>query len=196
MESRTKAGALREHSRVLVLASSTTAPADAVCDDLLVTAPAADLRVLEIAYERRPAEIVDAWRRRHDALPAALAIVCPDARHDDGTVLPETVHVTTVAPADLTGVSIAVSRYLDRWDDAGVPTAACLDSLSALLQYADQDRVFRFLHTLTGRFAAAGATGHVHLDPATQDEQTIATLATLFDSLVRYDDGEWTVKRS
>jgi hypothetical protein len=147
--------------------------------------------VLHIAYDRAPSAVVDDWQERGDGLPESLAIVAPAARESSDDELPESVHLTRVAPDDLTGVGIAVGRYLDRWQG---PAVVCLDSLTALLRHAEEDRVFRFLHTLTGRFVAADAAGHVHLDPATQDERTVATLSTLFDTVVRRTDDGWQVE--
>lgn len=148
--------------------------------------------VLTVAYDRSPEAVVDRWRASHGSLPASMAVIAPTG--DDPLSrpsLPADVHVTRVEPDDLTGIGIAVGRYLDRWDE---PTSVCLDSLTSLLDHAEEDRAFRFLHTLTGRFVAADAAGHVHLDPATQDERTVATLATLFDTVVRRTDAGWEVE--
>jgi len=148
--------------------------------------------VLTVAYDRPPEAIVDEWRASHGSLPASLAIVAPTGDEPPARAsLPADVHVTRVEPDDLTGIGIAVGRYLDRWDG---PATVCLDSLTTLLGHTEEDRAFRFLHTLTGRFVAADAAGHVHLDPATQDERTVATLATLFDTVVRHTDDGWQVE--
>lgn len=188
--------ALREQSRVLLLASPTEIDQSGLCFDMLSTETPQQQHVLTIAYNRRPTAVVEHWREHNDDLPAEMAIICPESQATPDDTLPEGVHETHVAAGDLTGVSIAVSRYLDRWEDEGQPITACLDSLTALLQYTDTDRVFRFLHTITGRFMAVGANAHVHLDPGTQDDQTVATLTTLFDSVVERDGSEWTVTQS
>jgi len=178
---------LRDQSRVLVLAPSGVGEGSGTCVSGI--ARPTDRHVLQVAYGRSSAAVVDDWRTHHDGLPASLAVVGPET---EGTgTLPESVHHTSVAPDDLTGIGIAVGRYLDRWQ--GTPVV-CVDSLTALLEHVDQDRLFRFMHTLTGRFVAAGAAAHVHLDPAAEDERTVATLATLFDTVVRHEDGEWVVE--
>jgi len=187
--------ALREQPRVLLLASPTEIAESGLCLDMLSTERPYDQHVLSIAYNRRPATLVEHWLDHTDELPASMAIVCPESRGTTDSELPDGVYETHVAAGDLTGISIAVSRYLDRWDDDR-PVTACMDSLTAMLQYTDTERVFRFLHTITGRFVAAGASAHVHLDPATQDDQTVATLSTLFDSVVHRDGEEWTMKES
>ncbi|WP_136717958.1 DUF7504 family protein [Halorientalis salina] len=188
--------AVREQSRVLLLASPTEIDESGLCLDTLSTETARDQHVLTIAYDRRTTEMVEGWLDHTDELPASLAVICPESRATADRDLPEGVYETHVAPGDLTGVGIAVSRYLDRWAEDERAVTGCVDSLTAMLQYADTERVFRFLHTLTGRFLAAGASVHVHLDPATQDDRTIATLSTLFDSVVRRDGDEWVVDQS
>ncbi|SDF20969.1 DUF7504 family protein [Halorientalis regularis] len=194
MESQSTAQSVRNRPRALVLASSADVAANDLCVDLLSSASPERQRVLSLSYTRRPTRLVDHWRATHDALPASMAIVCPES-HADGES-PDGVHTTHVPASDLTGASIAISRYLDRWDGDGEPITVCLNSLTSLLQYADRDRVFRFLHTITSRCLAVDASVHAHLDPATQDEQTVATIATLFDTVVRREDDEgWTVQQ-
>lgn len=193
MESQTTAQSVRDRPRTLVLASTADVAADDLCVDLLSGDRPERQRVLSLSYTRRPTRLVDHWQAAHDSLPASMALVCPTA-HAEGDV-PDGVHTTQVPASDLTGASIAISRYLDRWDGDGEPIGVCLNSLTALLQYADRDRVFRFLHTITSRCLAVGAHVHAHLDPATQDEQTVATVATLFDTVVRREDEEgWVVR--
>jgi hypothetical protein len=196
MESHTTAQEIAGQSRVLLLADGSRGADSGLCSDLLVTDRLSDQHVLQIAYDRTPATVVDHWQRDVGDLPASMAIICPESLADGSAALPDGVYTTSVAADDLTGVGIAVSRYLDRWDGSRAPTTACLDSLTEVLERADTERVFRFLHTVTGRFMAAGVDTHVHLDPATQDEQTIATLRTLFDTVVRENEDGWVVSDS
>jgi hypothetical protein len=193
MESQTTAKSVQDYPRALVLASTTDAAADDLCVDLLSRERPECQRVLSLSYARRPMRLVDHWQAAHDSSPASMAIVCPESHATREP--PAGVHTTHVPASDLTGASIAISRYLDRWDD-GESVTVCLNSLTALLQYADRDRVFRFVHTITSRCLAVGATVHAHFDPATQDEQTVATVATLFDTVVRREDDEsWVVQQ-
>lgn len=65
-----------------------------------------------------------------------------------------------------------------------------------MLQYADLQRTFRFLHVVTGRVKTVGGTGFYRIDPDAHDSQTMATIKGLFDAVVtREDDGTWTVDR-
>jgi hypothetical protein len=93
-----------------------------------------------------------------------------------------------VDPNDLTGQGIAIAEAVE----AG--TEVCFDSLTALLQYADRERAFRFLHSLGERCAAASASIHYHLDPETADEQTVAALSTLMDAVVDVEAGKIRVR--
>jgi hypothetical protein len=98
------------------------------------------------------------------------------------------------SPGDLTGLGIKLSEVLKEWDRNDNRTVVCFDSLTALLQYADLQTIYKFLHVLTGRFDAADVTAHFHLDPDACDQQTVSTLTSLFDTVVELDDGEWSVR--
>lgn len=97
-------------------------------------------------------------------------------------------------PGDLTRLGITISNVLSSWQGNGNQTLVCFDSLSSLLQYADLQRVFRFIHVLQGRLGNVDATTHYHLDPAAHDSQTEATLGSLFDGVISVSDaGEITL---
>lgn len=57
-----------------------------------------------------------------------------------------------------------------------------LDSISALLEAADTETVFRFLHTLTSLVNARGATAYYQLDSSQVDPETVSIILPLFDS--------------
>lgn len=185
--------AVPEQSRVLLLASPTEIREHSLCRESISTAPAADQHVIQLTYNRRPAAVVDDWRT-HAELPASLVVICPESQ-TSGTELPEGVQQEPVPAGDLTGMGIAVLEYLDEWD-ADRPITVCVDSVATMLQYTESQQLFKFLHTLNGRCLGSDATVHAHLDPATQDEQTIATLSTLYDAIVRVEDDGWTVTES
>ena len=86
--------------------------------------------------------------------------------------------VTTVGtPADRTGVSMPVSRFLA---DAEQPVVV-VDSLSTFLLYADDAPVFRFLSVLTAHVRRSGGLGLYTMDRGCHEEQTFRTFAQLFD---------------
>lgn len=91
-----------------------------------------------------------------------------------------------VEPGDLTGQGIAIA------DAVGPGTVVCYDSVTALLQYADTRRVVRYLQSLIERCLRESASIHLHLDPTTTDERTVAAVAMLVDAVVR--EGTATVR--
>ena len=192
---------LDDATNVLVLSDGLDGDARASYYDTFLPAAPADLRVLAVEYTRGPDGWLGEWRRHVGNSPAETAIVSvndgtrsasagvdPTVYQGDGTGCAVSV---VESPDDLTGLGITVGGHLKRWEDAG-PTLVTVDSLTVLLQYVDLKRAFRFLHVLVNRVKAAGAAGHYHMDPAAHDEQTVATLASVFDAVARHEDGEWT----
>lgn len=57
-------------------------------------------------------------------------------------------------------------------------------SASTLLQYSETDRVFNFLHVLTGRIAAGNYFGVSALDPTAHDDQTVTVITSQFDAVL------------
>jgi hypothetical protein len=199
---------LADAETVLVESGSTDPGRATTCTDLLHRHSAAQENLLWVTYTRGPDEKLQSWRRHSDATPANLGVVSvgdtmrsaaaasaavggPDAGASTDEVPNPVESVTN--PSDLTGLGITVGRYFDAWG-TDHPTSLCFDSVTALLQYVEFETAYRFLHVLSGRVAAAGAVGHFHVDPAAHDEQTLATLRTLFDAVVTVEDGEQVVR--
>ncbi|MFB6172442.1 MAG: hypothetical protein ABEJ23_07895 [Haloarculaceae archaeon] len=179
--------------RVLVLSPSLSGGAGhQLCHDLMA---ARGPGLLYVSLVRSVDDIVAEWRDAPDV--DDLAVVSAErTRGGAAAAAPSTAmdvrveHVTS--PDDLTGLGIAVTQVLG---GLGPSPAVCLDSLTVLLQYADVEQTFRFLHVLSQYLGEAEASFHAHLDPATQSDQTLSTLSALFDAMVRYQDDEWTVRR-
>jgi hypothetical protein len=202
---------LGDAATVLVESSATDAERAATCTDLLHRHPADRENLLWVAYTHGPDEKLGAWRRHSDATPANIGVVSvgdtmrsaaaasaavggPDAAdRSEGRGGPPNPVEAVENPGDLTGVGIAVGRYFEAWD-AEHPTSLCFDSITAMLQYVEFETAYRFLHVLTGRVSAAGAVGHFHVDPAAHDDQTLASLRTLFDAVVTLEDGDHAVR--
>jgi len=103
------------------------------------------------------------------------------------------------SPGDLTGIGIGIAkctRGIGQEVDDGLRLS--LLSVSTLLQYASVDRVFNFLHVLTGRVAAGDYLGIATLDPTTHDRTTVNTVRSQFDGVIELretgDDREVRVK--
>lgn len=112
-----------------------------------------------------------------ESLPRGTTVV--DCTPTGGSSPPGVVEVSS--PADLTGVGMAVSRFVA---DAGTRPVVALDSLSTLLMYADPPTVFRFLTVLTAQLRRADGLGLFLLDRGCHDQETVATFRKLFDGQV------------
>lgn len=185
-------------SNVLVLAPSLGGHGGEVCLDLLSQTPPSETNVLTITYTDTPQEWVGRWLDHAGASPVRGGIVSigqADASIDDPSWAVKTVE----NPSDLTGIGIELSELL-----SGMATAAddsehitvCFNGITSLLQYADLQRAFRFLHVVTGRVKTVGGIGHYHLDPEAHDPQTLATLKGLFDAVIEVEaDGSLNIQQ-
>jgi len=196
-------------ANVLLLEPSLGATTDGVCTDLLagtVRSGSRSTNVLVVTLTRSPAARVRAWETHAgSAFPAEGAIVAVDndttpptpsgasdpsdpSTPTDGETdasAPTGPSIARVAsPGDLTNLGIATSERLSEMSASDEPGLVCFHSLTTLLQYADPQRVFRFVHTLGGRARSCGAITHYHLDPTAHDPATVATLEPLFDVAV------------
>jgi hypothetical protein len=184
-------------SNVMLCMPSLGAHGDAACLDLLALSPPERTSVLSIAYTGTPSEFVARWNEGIGSGPARGGIV---AVGETGPAVDDPAwSVRTVEnPADLTGVGIELSELLSELSgaDEDGTVAVCFDNLTSLLQYADLQRAFRFLHVLTGRVKAVGGVGHFHIDPEAHDRRAMATLTGLFDAVVEVDEnGTRTIKQ-
>jgi len=188
---------------VLLLAPSLHAATEDACLDLLSFDAPAEENVLWVTYTRSPDDCVQDWMAHADAQPENVQFVnvgettrAASARPGGSTAsnVAEQAVESLSSPGDLTGLGIKLSEILKEWDHNDNQTVVCFDSLTALLQYADLQTIYKFLHVLTGRFDAADVTAHFHLDPDACDQQTVSTLTSLFDTVVELEDGEWSVR--
>ncbi|WP_336328063.1 DUF7504 family protein [Halovenus sp. HT40] len=185
-------------SNVLLLAPSLGGQGNDVCLDLLTQTAPSETNMLAISYTDTPQEWVENWLDHAGVSPVRGGIVSigqAETEIDDPSWAVKTVE----NPSDLTGIGIELSELL-----SGMATAAdddeyiavCFDGITSLLQYADLQRAFRFLHVVTGRVKTVGGIGHFHLDPEAHDPQTLATLKGLFDAVIEVeDDGSITIQQ-
>lgn len=189
---------LSDVSNVLLLAPSLGSYGRDVCFDLLTQTPPTETNVLVISYTQTPRELVDDWTD-HVGTPPVRGGVVSVGQGEAGAENSSWAVKSVENPSDLTGVGIELSEFLSGIASAaeeGEHIAVCFNSVTSLLQYADLQRAFRFLHVVTGRIKTVGGVGHFHLDPDAHDAQTLATLKGLFDAVVEVgDDGNWEVQR-
>lgn len=171
----------------------------------------ADSNVLAVTYSQSAQQWLSNWRTSVGVLPRRMLVVdategtrSTTAVSDGGQSPPgpgpdSGAHsIETVSPEDLTGLGITLGDPLSKWSSD--PTLVGLDSLTAMLQYVDLQRAFRFLHVFTRRLGAVGGRGVFFIDPDAHDDREMATLRPLFDTVVVSDDtdgtpGNWRVER-
>jgi hypothetical protein len=183
-------------SNVLLLAPALSDSEDEACIDLLTIADISQENLLSVTFTQTAQDRLELWHTHAgDDLPAQAGIITvgeqtrsTSASRSSPSQTPGPITIDAVSdPADLTGLGISLTNYLSEWAENNNQTVVCFHSLTPLLQYADLQRVFRFLHVLTGRIASSDAVAHYHMDPTAHDEQTRQTLVQLFDATIELD---------
>lgn len=180
---------------VLFEAPAATAETGPVCYDLVTNGNPASTRVLTLSYRDTASEIVEGWRESVGQLPAELVVIEARQHGSNPDDLPEEVTVLTEDPGDLTWFGVHTSEHLTRWHDAPEDIGICIDSLTSMLQYAELEKVYRFLHIFTGRVETVNGRAHHHLDPRAHERQEIHTIKQLCDAVLSYDEDaeNWAV---
>lgn len=170
-------------ANVLVLSERLDSDARVAYLEDLVTPELVNLLVVSFADD--PARWLTDWEQVGDP-PGTSVLVEEAEREAEGG---PGVERLAEEPEDLTGLGIAISERLTDWQHD--ESLLIFESLTVLLGHVDLKRLFRFLHVLVNRVKATGATAHYHLDPSAHDDRTVATLTSLFDTVVAYEDGRW-----
>lgn len=184
-------------TNVLVCSDSMDERAQRAYYEQLLPGPAASLHVLGVVYTRGPKAWLDEWHRYTGDVPAECTLISVadgtrSATAVEGSVADGRIVYDVESPQDLTGLGITVGERLSSL--SGDEQLVSFDSLTAMLQHVDIRRAFRFLHVLANRVDNLGGVGHYHIDPRAHDDQTLATLSSVFDAMARFDDGEWVVR--
>jgi len=99
-----------------------------------------------------------------------------DDRDPDGSFPARVLAVS--GPEDLTGIGIRYSNlYQNLLAEDVTRVRSGVLSVSALLTPGEIQAVSRFVHTLVGRIDAVDGLGVMLIDPTTQDERTVRTIA-------------------
>lgn len=173
-------------TNLMVLAPSLSDAKRDTCLELQGAGPPAGLDVLRVTYSDSPSELVTEWESHYGDLPGRMGIVTvgdQPGQHRTDDDLPEDVFVTTANPNDITGLGMRLNNYLNDVSADG-QLVVCFDSVTELLQFAEIQSAFKFLHMFVGQLRDADAIGHFHLDPGAHDDRTISRLKPLFDSAV------------
>lgn len=181
---------LADARNVLLAAPSMTGGEAEACTDLLTSSNPAEANVLWVTFRGDATDCVDQWFAAADAEPGNAAVVV--VGESPGTV-PEGVTVEHVSsPSDLTGLGITIGELLTQ---LGGSPVVCFDSLTAMLQYVEVETAYEFLHAITGQLYAADARAHFHVDPTAHDRTTVDSIASLFDAVVEFGEGDPVVRK-
>jgi KaiC/GvpD/RAD55 family RecA-like ATPase len=102
---------------------------------------------------------------------------------------PDTANVKHVnGPADLTGMGVWAGRLMEEFK--GRPVRMCIDSISTLLMYSSLPVIFRFIHLLNGKVAAAGGLSVGVVDVGMHDEKTMASLRQLYRAALELKEAD------
>ena len=190
-----------EGRNILLLGSPLDDPTTDAHRALLAGQTPGDQRVLCITYRDSPGTVVTRWQNHTDVTPAKWGIIVMGDQAqsaETGSAPPSGAQAgprveAVTDPGDLTALGITLSQYLERWTGDEHPFAVCVDSVTALLQYVDEQIAFRFMHMATTRFRAANAVGHFHLDSDAHSDRTIAEFKSIVDTVVDVSGKETTV---
>ena len=166
--------------------------AEASIYETLSNSPPSETNLLVISYRESPDKWVGDWQTHVGTTPANLGFVhvgevarsaaAPSPGAPCNTSPPLCAAVSD--PTDLTGLGIQISEYLKEWTATDNQITVYFDSLSVLLQFCDLDRVYRFLHVLSGRITSVNGHAYYRLDPDAHDTQTISTIQNLMDDVL------------
>ncbi|WP_311172052.1 pyridoxamine 5'-phosphate oxidase family protein [Halobellus ordinarius] len=178
----------------LYLESSEIDLSEALCTEVFADTDESEYRVVQVTATQSFESVRDALDARleqiNDPSEAAVIITTPQAEEDaevtevgDQTPL----YGFRVSPDDLTGISIAFSQLIEKWEQEEGQVKICLRDIESLLPYHETELVYRFLNTVLATLQGAGADVHAHLQPDVADEQALQLFRSLFESVVDQD---------
>ncbi|MFB6308678.1 MAG: hypothetical protein ABEH35_05040 [Haloarculaceae archaeon] len=181
-----------DSSNILLLSEATGGDEGPACGMLSSLTAGADWNALLVTYGESGERRLEEWREHVDGAPQSVTVLSIQGGDGPTTISTTTENGSGVIsfkrisdPDDLVRLGLAISNCLGDWEDAGQRGIVCFDSITALLQFVDLERSFRFFHTLKYQVQSKGAVAHYHMDPTALDDQTVIKLRSLFDEVVR-----------
>lgn len=154
--------------------------------------------LLVVAFAGSPVRWFEGWRtavgdpeRATFVVTDAAAWLAGHPRDRIEAVAPADTTVRTEAvdsPGNLTDLGVTLTERLMAADEHDSRTVLCCQSVTVLLQYSTLAETYQFLHTLLGHVEQFDAVGHFHLHEDAHDDETVATLRSLFDRVRRDGD--------
>lgn len=153
--------------------------------DVLRTGAAGGESAVVVSPDRSAERIVDGFGETE-----RLWVV--DCSGSSGTSFEDSDRVTYVSsPGDLTGIGIGIAKATRRiGPEVRNGLRLSVLSVSTLLQYVDQERVFNFLHVLTGRVSAGSYLGVYAIDPTAHEQATVNVITSQFDGALDVREGD------
>jgi len=182
-------GGVAEASTVLVI-ESMEADTDGICHAFYPEDRLGETSLLVVSLTRSAENRINAVGGSGRPFPRKLTVVSTEDRI--GTTRTESgatgdsrnVAVRTVKdPSDLPKLGMSITEVLRKWPDDEI--LICFDSLTELLRSVELERVYRFVHVLTDRLVELDARMHIHVDAQACDDRTLATLRSLFDTVIK-----------
>ena len=192
-------GGKRATGPTLYLESNDLDPTESFCTDVFEDAADGEYRVVQVTATQSFESVRDALNAQleqiNDPSEAAVIITTPqaegeEARSQVGQNTP--LYGFRVSPDDLTGISIAFSQLIEKWEREDGSVKICLRDIESLLPYHDTELVYRFLNTVLATLQGSGADVHAHFHPEATDDQSLQLFKSLFDTVV--DEEETTLE--
>lgn len=189
---------------VLLLAESFHSSDDDVCFELLSPMNLSEINLLSVGFTFAASKRIVKWLRESGERPARLKLITSveftrsggDGQLHSQLQVNESVVERIGSPNDLTELGVKVTKIANEWEATDEQTVVCVNSLTTLLQYAEIDRAYRFLHVFADKLMMTGAISHYHMDPSAHTPQTVNTLKQLFDVLIEVSpEGELVVSK-
>lgn len=160
--------------------------------EVLSESPPSETNLLVISYQNGPGKWLAEWQTHVGTIPEDIGFIhvgeIARSAAAPSTGMPTNSSpgfVSAVSdPTDLTGLGIQISQYLEKWAESDNQIIVYFDSLTILLNFAELNRIYRFLHVLTGRIKSVDGRAYYRLDPDAHDKQTLSTIQNLLDGLI------------
>lgn len=182
---------------VLYVESETLGSEETFCTQVFDDDRRGEYRVVQLtsvrSFDSLRESLAAQLRRIDDPSEAAVIIATPETPEEaTATRVGEEVPLYGfwVEPDDLTGISIAFSRLVERWEGTEGSMKICLRDVESLLPYHDPELLYRFLNTVLATLQGAGASVHAHLTPDAMDPRTFRMFRSLFTRVVDADGTE------
>jgi hypothetical protein len=135
------------------------------------------------------------FRRYTETDPESFAVVDCATRLQGGEGEEDPLVRYASSPKNLTGIGVKFTDLVDAFEDRGADRVAVgVHSLSELLMYSGAEHVFQFIRILGAECQNLGWPLAAVVDDVAAGEQTVATLAQPFDTVLstrKAEDGGW-----